>query len=84
MEKKMRLLITTFVFGLFMITTQVQANSWSYEEPGSSLQWNPYGNTWSYEDPGSSLMWNPYGNTWSYESPGSSLMWNPYGNSWNY
>ena len=62
----MRLLITTFVFGLFMITTQVQANSWSYEEPGSSLQWNPYGNTWSYEDPGSSLMWNPYGNSWNY------------------
>ena len=44
----MRLLITTFIFGLFMITTQVQANSWSYEDPGSSLLYNPYNNNWSY------------------------------------
>ena len=48
MEKNMRLLLTTFVFGLFMITTQVKANSWGYEDPGSSLRFNPYGNTWSY------------------------------------
>ena len=62
----MRLLITTFIFGLFMITTQVQANSWSYEDPGSSLLYNPYDNNWSYESPGSSLLYNPYNNNWSY------------------
>ena len=62
----MRLLITTFIFGLFMITTQVKANSWSYEVPGSSLLYNSWENEWSYEAPGSSLMYNPWNNDWSY------------------
>jgi len=59
----MRLLITTFVVGLFMITTQVKSGSWDYESPGSSLKWNPYASTWNYEDPGSTLKWNPYDNS---------------------